>query len=116
MGNTLSCSDHTHTAAAATAALTAAETVAADTGNNDSSCSTSNNAGVELEAPPGYPLAERVQCVVCLDHFAPSHGVSCSGSRPHFVCGNAGGSGCLGGHVHARVEALLLTDLLARPG
>ena len=59
--------------------------------------------------------AEHVTCVVCLDGFDPSHGVSCGAPTPHFLCGDAGGAGCLGGHVRARAGTLRATDLLARP-
>jgi hypothetical protein len=82
---------------------------------NSNSNRDDNTTGGDIEAAYerlAGPAADLVTCVVCLDDFDPSHGVSCGAPTPHFLCGGAGGAGCLAGHVRARAEALRATDLL----
>ena len=93
-------------AAALTAATAAATAAEAAWGALNTAAA---EAAAEAEAEEAH-----LTCVVCLTPFARAHGVSCGASAPHFLCGDVGGAGCLGGLVRARAQALRETDTLAR--
>ena len=102
---------------AAEAAAAAAVEAAAEAASAVAAASASKAvAEAALAAEAGTTAeAARVTCVVCLTPFGRAHGVSCSTNATHFLCGNAGGAGCLGGHVRARAQALRETDTLVGP-